>query len=334
MTFQSILGQDAAVGTLRRALANGKLHHAYRFEGPDGVGKEMAAFALAQALLCERSAGRAEGCGECSACRRAVTLAKDDPQVPVHPDVILVERGLYPAATIGKDSEEVKDISVHQLRKVVMAKMAFTPHEGRSRLVIIRRAEEMGVSAANTLLKTIEEPPAGTHFVLLTSRGQQLLDTIRSRTQVVRFAPLSDGVLGTILAAKKVPEGVIPLAIEMSGGSASQALEVADPEASQERLAFVESVMRALWAADSAPSLAVAAGRHKDRDVMRDRLAALSTAMAREARQSLGDPARARKLSECFSIVLVAMRELDRNASPALLLEAMMLRMRAVPPAR
>src|SRR4051812_10606925 len=98
MSLETVLGQSSAVGTLDRALATGKVHHAYRFEGPDGVGKEMAAFAFAQALVCatEPPPGRAHfACGKCSACTRAVTLTTGSPSVPVHPDVVLLERGLY-----------------------------------------------------------------------------------------------------------------------------------------------------------------------------------------------------------------------------------------------
>jgi len=98
MGFDRILGQAAAVETLERALRTGNVHHAYRFEGPNGVGKEMAAFGFAQALVCTTEppllqARRA--CGRCSACVRAVTLSSEAPCVPLHPDVVLLERGLY-----------------------------------------------------------------------------------------------------------------------------------------------------------------------------------------------------------------------------------------------
>ena len=235
MSFQQILGQDAAIGTLRRALGAGRVHHAYRFEGPDGVGKERAAFALAQALVCEATDGRREGCGSCSACRRAVALSTAEPRVPLHPDVLIVERNLYPAGAIGNKSDEAKNISVNQVRRVVISRLAFLPHEGRGRLIIVRRAEELSVSAANALLKTLEEPPAGTHFVLLTSRGRELIDTIRSRTLLVRFAPLGESVIRQILGALGVSAEAMSLAIELCAGSAQAALESADPAASEQR---------------------------------------------------------------------------------------------------
>src|SRR5262245_39484944 len=104
MPFSHILGQDTAVATLRRALETNRVHHAYRFEGPDGVGKEMAAFALAQALVC--AGGEPLGCGRCDACRRAVTFSEERPRSPLHPDVRILERGFYPPDVLGQRNEE------------------------------------------------------------------------------------------------------------------------------------------------------------------------------------------------------------------------------------
>ena len=114
MPFSSVLGQASAVATLTAALRRGHAHHAYRFEGPDGTGKELCAFALAQALVCV--GGDPLGCGRCDACRRAIELSTEPPCVPKHPDVTLVERGLYPPETIGKSTPEKADISVYQVR--------------------------------------------------------------------------------------------------------------------------------------------------------------------------------------------------------------------------
>src|SRR4030095_522931 len=102
MAFADILAQEPAVRTLTRALETGRVHHAYRFEGPDGVGKELAAFALAQSLVGEKSPA---ACPGCRACRRAVTLSEQEPRVPLHPDVVLVERGLY-RSVLGSGASE------------------------------------------------------------------------------------------------------------------------------------------------------------------------------------------------------------------------------------
>ena len=113
MPLEHVLGQTAAVGTLERALATGKVHHAYRFEGPSGVGKEMTAFAFAQALVCTTpppSGIAYQACGTCSACTRAVTLTAEAPRVPIHPDVVVLERGLYSAESLRRARAEVQDI--------------------------------------------------------------------------------------------------------------------------------------------------------------------------------------------------------------------------------
>src|ERR1051325_8667769 len=105
MGLGDIRGQDAAVRTLERALESGRVHHAYRFEGPDGTGKELAAFALAQALVC--TGGDVLGCGRCDACRRAVTFADERPHAPLHPDVTILEKNFYPPETIGRARAEL-----------------------------------------------------------------------------------------------------------------------------------------------------------------------------------------------------------------------------------
>jgi DNA polymerase-3 subunit delta' len=243
--FSHILAQETAVSTLTRALRSGRVHHAYRFEGPDGVGKELAAFALAQALVCE--ANDPLGCGACSACKRAVTLSEDDPRVPIHPDVTLIERGLYPPDVIGKKSKELSEVSVDQIRAIVLSRASYPPHEGKARVYIFRRAEELSTSAANALLKILEEPRQGTHFILLSSRGDRLLNTIRSRTLPIRFAPLPDEVVRNILVGRGI-KGRLDLAIELAAGSASAAIELADEERSAARDEFVS---RALAAADA-----------------------------------------------------------------------------------
>ncbi|MDI1448725.1 DNA polymerase III subunit delta' [Polyangium sp. 6x1] len=318
MPFSRILGQDEAIRTLVRALESGRVHHAYRFEGPDGVGKEMAAFALAQALVC--TGGDKLGCGKCDACQRAVTLGTERPEVPKHPDVILVEKGLYPPATLDKKTEEVQGISVEQVRRIVLPHASYPPHEGRARLFIIRRAEEITPSAANALLKTLEEPRQGTHFVLLTSRPDRMLDTIRSRTLKIRFGPLSDAVLHKILDANGMPAGKQDLAIELAAGSASAALDLADAERTAARDEFVTSMLSAVAAPDLGPAVALAEALDtKDKERLRDDLRALGAALARSSRgRAASDPRASVIDARRYEFVLRTIGYLERNASPNL----------------
>jgi DNA polymerase III subunit delta' len=323
VSFSDLLGQEPAVATLERALAAGRVHHAYRFEGPPGVGKELAAFALAQALVCERGGGNA--CQSCSACRRAVTLSSDEPRVPQHPDVVLLGRGLY-RGLLGSNSSEASGISVEQVRRIVLARVGFPPHEGRALVFIVREADEITPQAANALLKTLEEPHDRTHFVLLTSRPSRLLDTIRSRSMPVRFAPLSERIVATILERRGLDPAVAPLA----QGSASLALELADAEAKAEREAFTQAAFAAVSAPDLAPALKLAESQKGDREGLRSQLAFFAQAIAGEGRSAARDnPPLALTRAHQHGTVLAAMREVERNAQPALLLEAMFVRLRS-----
>jgi DNA polymerase-3 subunit delta' len=322
--FDGIFGQPTAVETLKRALAAGKVHHAYRFEGPAGVGKELAAFALAQALTCE--APTPLGCERCSACRRAVTLAEEDPRVPLHPDVVLIGRGLY-GSLLGSGVSEATGISVEQIRRVVLGRAGFPPHEGRALVFIVRDAEELTQQAANALLKTLEEPPDRTHFVLLTSRPRRLLDTVRSRTLAVRFGPLADDVVAKLCEARGLPGSVAGLA----HGSAELAFALAEPELMQERQAFLDAARDAMGAPSLAAAISLGQSRGDGRDALREQLGFLAAALADEGRDAVErDPDAALTAAARHAVVLGTMGEIDRNVQPTLALEAMVARLRRV----
>jgi DNA polymerase-3 subunit delta' len=340
MPLSDILAQDTAISTLERALRGGRVHHAYRFEGPDGVGKERAAFALAQALVC--TGGDPLGCGQCSACKRAVTLSSERPHTSQHPDVALIERNLYPAESIGRSRPELTEISVDQVRRIVLSHAGYPPHEGRARVYIIRRADELSISAANALLKTLEEPRSGTHFVLLTSRGDRLLTTIRSRTLPLRFAPLPDAVIHGILTAKGISADRQALAVELAGGSASAAIDLCDPELTAARDGFVATVLEAVRAKDLGPALALAEAKDRDKMELRSDLRAVGAALARMARAEISasteEPEGAGReprlveptavLAKRYEAVARAVTSLERNASPSLTMVAMITEMR------
>jgi DNA polymerase-3 subunit delta' len=321
MAFESILGQEPALQTLRRALDTGHVHHAYRFEGPAGVGKEMAAFALAQALVCELGGTRA--CGQCSACLRAVRLAEEDPQVPAHPDVVLLQRGLYRGRI---SANEATGISIEQVRRMVLERAGYRPHEGKALVFIVRDADELTVSAANALLKTLEEPGQSTYFVLLTSRPNRLLDTIRSRTLPVRFSPLSDALVAQILEAK----GLDPKVASVAQGSVALALDLASEDAVKEREAFVAGALSAISARDLAPAVKFAEAR-RERDTLRGLLSYFAQSLAISGREQVtAEPEQAERAANQHRVVLSAMQDVERNVSPALALESMIYRLRQI----
>lgn len=323
MIFDKILGQEPAISALTRALQSGRVHHAYRFEGPPGVGKELAAFAFAQSLVCDR--GGPLGCGQCRACKRAVCFNSEPPVVPQHPDVLLLARGLYPPALLGMSQPEVAGIGIEQVRRIVLARGGFAPHEGRAVVCIVRDADELTNQAANALLKTIEEPGDRMFFVLVTSRPDRLPDTIRSRTLAVRFKHLPEAVLADILERNGAPAEVAAAA----EGSASLALELADPEQMAARQDFASAVLRAVTASDLAAALELLETRSLVRERVREQLAFLAQTFAQQSRQAArAEPRRSEVAARQHRIVLRAIRNLDRFGQPALVLEAMVTRLR------
>ncbi len=338
-----VRAQDSARRTIERALESGRIHHAYLFAGPDGVGKELAAFGLAQALVCE-TRGSSQGglfsgpaaaapsflaCGACSSCLRAVP--REEERRPIHPDIIVIERGLYPPQTIGRRTPETQDISIDQIRTLVLSRSAYSPHEGRAKVFVVRRVEELSVSAANALLKTLEEPGAKTHFILLTSHPDALLPTILSRAMRIRFAPLPEDVVQTILESRGVESARAREVARLSGGSVEAAELLADPEESEARARFVARALEAVVAPSLEPLLALAEDAKKEKDELRARIGALASDLARQA----SDAARAHhRDSEVLAargrVALAALENLDFNNAPQLVVEAMLSRMRAL----
>jgi len=329
VTLKGVLGQEGAIDALSRALRAGKVHHAYRFEGPDGVGKELAAFGLAQALQC--TAGEVLGCGECRGCMRVVQLSSAPPHVPQHPDVVVLEAGLYTAEQLGADSAQNRNqITIAQVRKLVLPTLAYPPHEGRARIFIVRRAEELNPNTANALLKTLEEPPARTHFVLLTSRPDLLVPTIRSRTLPIRFGPLSDEVMSQLLYDRGIDPSRALDAMELAGGSISAALEHADDERADARSAFARAVLEAVQAPTLGPAINLAESADKKRDVVQHLLLGFATSVARHARAMVAEsPDDAARLAESFERIFQAARQLEQtNAQLSLLLLDMLIELR------
>jgi DNA polymerase-3 subunit delta' len=321
MPFSKVLGQATAVETLTHAVLKGRVHHAYRFEGPDGVGKELAALSLAQALVCEAPTPFA--CETCSSCERAISFTTSEPRVPRHLDVVVLERGLYPSKTLGLSHPEATGISVEQVRRLVLARVGLLSHEARALVFIVRRAEELTEQASNALLKTLEEPGPRVYFILLTSRPHRLLDTLRSRSLPIRFGALADGVIGSILSAR----GLDPGARAWAQGSASLAITLSDEEARRERERFVAQAFEAI----DAPDLATAIGfaeRPESRDALAEELGFFAQAVALRGRAACSDNQdRALDAALQHREILSSMVDLERG-QPLLVLERLMSRLR------
>lgn len=200
MTWPVIEGHDTVRALLARAVAGQTLPHSLLFDGPEGVGKRTVAVLLAAAINClEQTDGTA--CGACRACLRIVRGA--------HPDVIVVS------------PNDKGTITVDMARDVIDS-ASYRPFEGRRRVVIVDDADEMQPAAQNALLKTLEEPPPSSMFILVTSRVDALLVTVRSRCPRFRFGRLATGEVARVLEARGVKDAVALAAV--SDGRVSRAL--------------------------------------------------------------------------------------------------------------
>lgn len=325
--------QDTARATLERALETGRVHHAYLFAGPNGVGKELAAFGFAQALVCEkREAPLHRACGQCSACARSIPRTEE--RTALHPDIIVIERALYAPQAIGRRTPETQDISIDQVRTLVLSRAAYAPHEGRAKVIIVRRAEELSISAANALLKTLEEPNKATHFILLTAHPDALLPTILSRTLRVRFSPLPDHVVAQILEERGVAKDRAPEVARLAAGSVEAGELLADPDESSARDEFVRRALEAVDAPSLSPLLALAEDAKKEKKPeLSLHIVALASAIARQAAEAARQGAsNASVFAARGRFALDAISNLDGNNAPQLVVESMIARMRTAGP--
>jgi DNA polymerase-3 subunit delta' len=199
MPFRDITGHRQLIDLLVRAVARESLPPSLIFGGPKGVGKALTAVALAQLLNCEQPvAGFGAGseardaCGKCPACRRIQRAADAYREGRDRPAVDCLQ---------WLEPDEKASIKIDPVRDV-LARAAYRPFDGRTRVVLIDDAHALEVAAQQALLKMLEEPPPRTRFVLVTPQPDALLPTIRSRCPLMRFGPLSGADIAEALVTR------------------------------------------------------------------------------------------------------------------------------------
>ena len=263
--FSKLIGNDEVKESLRRLLSGGRVPGSMLFTGEEGIGKKLFALELAKAMNCRQRIG-VEACDECSSCKR-------------------ISRSTFPPFTSDDDNKERMIWSEHAdlamvrphkqiIRVKPMRELEreanFRPFEGAARVFIVEDADYMNDQAANALLKTLEEPPPTSHLILTTSNPTALLATIRSRCQIIRFAPIDAAEVEKFLIEQRsISDDDARLLARTAQGSIGRAL-AGDIETYRDRRETMLGVLRALTLANdrvdllhSAESLAAAKDRHE-----------------------------------------------------------------------
>ncbi len=221
-SFSQIIGQERAIRFLKGVIAGGKIPHAYLFTGIPGIGKTTTALAFAQAINCLEPVGT-EGCGRCRICRQVISGN--------FPDILFLE----------PDGQNIKIDQIRDLNR----RLSFKSLTGKYRVIIISQAEMMTEEAANSFLKTLEEPSSGDVLILKVIEPLDLLSTIVSRCQRIPFQPLPSALIEEWLRKEmNFDEDKASLGARMSEGSLGRAIHVCDADFLNEREDCISKIMQ------------------------------------------------------------------------------------------
>jgi DNA polymerase-3 subunit delta' len=216
------VGHGRALERLRRAVAEDRVPSAILFLGPEGVGKRALADALAARLLCAAS-GADDACGTCPQCTRVAA--------GTHPDVRIVVR-----------DEDRRDIRIEQVRELTRW-LSLQPLMAARKIAIIDGAHELNEHGQNALLRTLEEPPLGSHILLLATAASLLLPTVRSRCQILRLDRLAPTEVARVLVARGLPAERAELVADLAEGSPGRAFVLDGEEAAQTRARILDALL-------------------------------------------------------------------------------------------
>jgi DNA polymerase-3 subunit delta' len=274
--FDHLAGNQRVKDILRRMLTTGRVPGALLFAGEDGVGKKLFALELAKALNCLAPVG-VEACDKCSSCLR-ISQSKFSDYTDADDNKKRLIRSDHLDVALARPYNRI--LRIGPMRELEQ-EANFRPFEGKARIFIIEDAAKLNEASSNALLKTLEEPPRTSHLILITSRPASLLPTIRSRCQMIRFAPLAPAEIEAhLLKDKQASPKDARLLSRVARGSIGRALST-DLETYRLHREAMLSVLTALALTNDRARLLRASeemndAKHKDEYEMRlDLLATL-----------------------------------------------------------
>jgi DNA polymerase-3 subunit delta' len=324
-SFTEILGQSAAIEALQRAMRLDRLPHGLIFAGPSGVGKQTTAAALGKLFLCEKPKGE-KLCGICQSCKLF--------DAGNHPDYHLVYRQL---ARLERETVKAKELSINVIRQFLVGPANLKSAMGQGKFFVVREAELLNTAAQNGMLKTLEEPAGRTAIVLLTDQPESLLATIRSRCQVIHFAPLSLEIILKKLAERRVDAAMANSAAELSQGSLGKAIQwIEDGVIDAARELHQMLAASSQSSSDLASWYSHAAGNYATKQLERDELASKDQATregltvylqltAQYFQKQLTDPATNDHACKAIEAISQAEMFLDANVNVSIVLAQLAL---------
>jgi DNA polymerase III, delta'' subunit len=220
--FENILGQQKIKTILAGQIKSGKIPHAYIFMGQNGVGRKFTAFEFAKVLNCMTNDFTKTDNGACGKCVNCEKISKNS-----HPDFHLVDFAKQ-AEMLDEDFEKQKTIKIETIRNM-QKEVSTKAHEAKWKFFVIEPAEKMNAAAANSLLKTLEEPPESTIIILIARHKETIPQTIVSRSQTLFFQPLNDGQISSYLMLNhSLSSAKAQETAELSEGSIEEAEKLID----------------------------------------------------------------------------------------------------------
>lgn len=308
MLSKNIKAHSRIIEFLTRSFLGNRISHAYIFFGPAGIGKKLTAIYFARLLSCT-DVSSAAPCGECASCKK-------------------IEGGNHPDVHLIAPAERKSSLGIDEIRDIIKS-VYLKPYEGSRKICIVDDADTLTHEAQNALLKTLEEPPSDAVIILITRLLSSLLPTIVSRSQHVRFSPLSQEDVKDILKKEyAIEDSAASILARISSGSMESALQYNDEEFFRFRLSILKDASlgrhlnldaEADKRSDIKRLLDIALSWYRDiliiKSGINDAGMLINIDQEKELRKSAGSIS-FDKAGDCIKQILLTISFLDQNANP------------------